>query len=281
MAQRPWEILKQRPVSLDEADVFLTKSIKELRASGPQTGDASSPHKRRRLNSAIPCIPHTLDSLQSLQNNLHDCVSNKRKRRVLESSSRSETSSSKDAPPRVFKKCILRGLAQLLPLYLNHPEFGTKLFLSHFIMSFVPELGGVWVSFRKVRSTHDRGFIYDAEKLGVICFKIDLEVLVFCPSPGSTLLGEVTSIQKDGMQALVFGAWFCQIPASQFTEGSKLLSKTVETQNKETTERKQDDDQDDQLNASDKIIQITDPAKPNAPPKEIGVGSPIKFMLLR
>eukprot|EP01057_Protomagalhaensia_wolfi_P002900 Protomagalhaensia_wolfi_Nauph_80__2899@NODE_298_length_2861_cov_180_339830_g222_i0_p2_GENE_NODE_298_length_2861_cov_180_339830_g222_i0NODE_298_length_2861_cov_180_339830_g222_i0_p2_ORF_typecomplete_len322_score31_91RPA43_OB/PF17875_1/0_041_NODE_298_length_2861_cov_180_339830_g222_i017902755 len=285
MAQRPWEILKSRYVGLEEATEFVAKSIRDLKASAPTPSTPSNSPKRRRVESkALPCSDQALDSLSKLHHELEECFRNKRKRRVLEPDSKptdngkrgsASDATSADSHLYLFKKCVVRGLAQLLPLYLKHPDFGVKLFLSNFLMSLVPELGGVWIAFRKVRSPNNKGFVADAEKLGVICFKIDLEVLVFCPSPGSTLLGTVENIRPNAIQASVFGAWVCQIPSSQFMEGSKLIERA------ENSNTHDNDEGIERLIATERIIQITDPINPSAPPKEIKVGSPIKFLLLR
>lgn len=88
---------------------------------------------------------------------------------------------------------------------------------------FVPELEGIFVSFRKVRATDDKAFSYDAEGLGILVFKIDLEILVFSPRAGTILKTSLTEVRPDGLEGLLFKTWIVNVPKERWLPEATYL----------------------------------------------------------
>ncbi|EZG55237.1 hypothetical protein GNI_115650 [Gregarina niphandrodes] len=215
MAQRPWEVLRETELTLQEARQFLIKS------EGGEVG-------------------------QKLERSIYKCVNDSKLNDVLSSGGQ-----------RLFKRYHCRGLAQVMPLHLQYVDVGIKTFLRNFNMSFVPELGGVWIACRKARLVEPKGFTSDAEKLGIVCFQLVVEVLVFCPQPGLNLTAQVTEIRHDGLSCSIFGCFNGHIALNRLLEGSKPII----------------NEEDESLN----IIEIKNPVTGKA--QTMKLGSKIKFVV--
>lgn len=183
MAQRPWEILKEQVLAVNEAESLLRKALTENSLAAGRT------------------------ELKNLEAALAKCES--------------KVSTIFDGNKRgVFKRLRCRGLAQLLPLHINQVKSGVLLFLQNFELTYVRELSGIWICSRKPTLEDEKGFSCDSELNGVILFPFQVEVLCFCPRPGASLVGVVSEIRADGLTAIVLSILVVTIDFDHLLPGS-------------------------------------------------------------
>lgn len=109
MAQRPWEIVRERWLDIDETVNFISKC-------------KTKPDQLTTLLDSLENVRQT----KKLRKTFEQLTSPKVKR---------ELDSTHPTTPTqfLFKKLLVRGLAQLLPLYLGNTQLGITLFLQNFL----------------------------------------------------------------------------------------------------------------------------------------------------
>lgn len=224
MAQRPWEVLRERSLALPEASRFLRKARNDLLSSifiphrSENVRKTSKAAAAAAKSSRPPCSDLILSTLQNICWKLED------KRLTQTKSSDGDSILS----PGVFRKCHIRGLAQLWPMYISYPAYGTMQYLNdNFTLKYVPELNGVVLAFRKISCASDPGieaFSYESEPSGVVVFNFGIEAMLFSPQAGHVLVGEITEIHEDFIMCSVLGVWRAKIPASRLPEGAKIMA---------------------------------------------------------
>lgn len=130
---------------------------------------------------------------------------------------------------KIYVRLRIQGVAHLHPAFLADPQRGIKLYLSRFLLKYIPELQGFWLAFDKSSLTliEDVGFVYEADRYGIISVRLQLDVLLFRPIPSALLIGEIQQIRPSHVSLLVLGLFNCT-----------LRKKTLQTRFKEGEENK-------------------------------------------
>lgn len=95
----------------------------------------------------------------------------------------------------IYIKLRIRGVAHLHPAFLGDPHRGIKLYLSRFLLKYIPELQGFMLAFDKssLTLTDHIGFMYEADRFGIITVHLEFDALLFRPLP-SALLSKLYSL---------------------------------------------------------------------------------------
>ncbi|KAL2916138.1 hypothetical protein HK105_204229 [Polyrhizophydium stewartii] len=115
-----------------------------------------------------------------------------------------------DAPPLLSIRAQIR--ISLSPLFMSSPLDGIKDYLNTFVMRYIPELGGVVLSYSDIEPIAPVGHIMDECPFALISVRASF--VLFSPSVGSTLYGVVNKVSPDHIGLLVYGVFNASIPSS-------------------------------------------------------------------
>eukprot|EP00914_Ancora_sagittata_P008398 GHVO01016384.1.p1 GENE.GHVO01016384.1~~GHVO01016384.1.p1 ORF type:complete len:236 (+),score=25.60 GHVO01016384.1:47-754(+) len=114
--------------------------------------------------------------------------------------------------PSCFFLANARGTVFLHPVYTDDPLTGIRIALSNFLLKFLPEFRGHWLSFRHVKLTDDNGHIADGDSLGMMTCDVSVEAVVLRTMRNQRLLGKVTHIRENHIAILYEGIYNAMIP---------------------------------------------------------------------
>eukprot|EP00922_Rhytidocystis_sp_ex-Travisia-forbesii_P032261 GHVS01047976.1.p1 GENE.GHVS01047976.1~~GHVS01047976.1.p1 ORF type:complete len:355 (+),score=62.70 GHVS01047976.1:84-1148(+) len=217
MAQVPWQVVKSEPCLFDQASRILECTINSLQ---------SHQQLQRQYSTSLA----QLQSIQTNFNHYKHFYSDK----ASESSIDEGTPSSSSARPakRVktepnaiqlppppparhnnhfclsscFDRVVVRGLVQLHPCYLDTALIGCRAYLHRFLLSYLPELSGVWVASGRLRLLDDgKGCTADASEWGFLIFRVVVELLVLRPAVGGYMVAKITQVRPSHVGGVCFG----------------------------------------------------------------------------
>eukprot|EP01071_Lankesteria_metandrocarpae_P004002 Lankesteria_metandrocarpae@DN3317_c0_g1_i1.p2 len=171
MAQIPWEVVNSVQVSAAEAARFTAKCCRELH------------RKPRGLPVAQNTVPSCLSALQHV------------------------TSEFSVIDTGCYYRVTARGTVLLHPCWLNAADYGARMYISNFLLKYLPEFNGIWIAFQKIEPLDEAGHIADSEMWVIASFAVEVECLVFKPEKDSCIIGRVTQVRQNHIGLLTCGVF--------------------------------------------------------------------------
>jgi len=99
------------------------------------------------------------------------------------------------------------------PIHMNDLKSGAMIYLNKYLFTYVPELEGVVLAYRRLKSLSSTGRLL--ERQPHIMVSVSVHFLVFAPKVGSTLTGMVTRVGFDHIGLTVHGVFNASIPSDR------------------------------------------------------------------
>lgn len=206
MAQTPWEVLLDVPIDKIQAAALAESCSRDIRKYSA---------RRPQWQSLVENLSTFAQSVVATQSEItpfnlkHSHISSanrndKKHHSPTKAGLHPIAGSSSYGHP--FSRVVARGAIQLHPCYMQSVRMGVRAYLSNFLLKYLPEFNGVWVAYHPKILRHDSiGFLSDAEKMAIITFEVQIQCLVFRPSPSALLVGTVNQIRDTHITLLVDG----------------------------------------------------------------------------
>ncbi|PHJ25482.1 dna-directed rna polymerase i rpa43 [Cystoisospora suis] len=240
MAQVPWERVSQRPVTDEEASTLLRRCLSNLRRCSSRSLLSSSKDIGFGADEALVQQSEIVRQLTAVAASM--IANGNHSQKLLSSKGFQQPSSKVNQDEDLLRKSVFhvvtaRGMVQLLPRHLNNIRLGMYLFLLNFLLKYLPELNGVWLSFHRIKILQPRS--YQGSHLshcsnrmgssslgymipdtntggGVMLLQVEIECLVFKPRTNAMLIGKVQTVRPTHIRLLWLGIFSGVIPKHHF-----------------------------------------------------------------